>query len=408
MKPIITSLLDIDFYKFTMGQLIFNKHRDTQVRFAFQNRTKSINLASVINEDDLRNELNAAKYGLHMNNSELHYLRGTNEYGDRMFSEGYLQFLERLELPSFHLEFNSKGFTLEFEGPWSRATYWETIALSIINELYNRAITGRMSSFKRDALRACGIKRLEDKISVLLAEPGVTFADFGTRRRFSGEWHDYVVGVLAKELPKKQFLGTSNTYLAMKHGLLPMGTSAHELFMVAAGLGKSDKEVRNSQNEVIGEWWQQYGYNLSIVLTDTFGSDFFFDNTQAHDWKGLRQDSGDPFEFGEKAIEFYKSHSIDPTGKIIIFSDGLDVETILKLYKHFKGRIKTSFGWGTNLTNDLGLQPCSMVVKAVWAEGQYLVKLSDNLSKATGRHEDIERMKKIFGYTRNCYEPCKY
>ncbi len=269
----------------------------------------------------------------------------------------------------------------------------------------------QLSRFKRDLVFATGKTKLAQKIEVLKQQQSpITFADFGARRRFSREWQYYVVKVLAEELPD-QLLGTSNTKIAMDYGLLPIGTSAHEMDMVMSGIMHgSEEEVRASHNQTLQDWWDQYGWGLSIALTDTYGTDFFFrDMTpeQARNWKGLRQDSGDPFEFGEKAIRFYKSHGIDPGERLVIFSDGLDVTTIINLAAHFRGRIKVSFGWGTNLTNDLGFPTLSLVIKTVEANGYGLVKLSDNLAKAIGKPEDIERFKKIFGHTITTYKECK-
>lgn len=411
MKPIIRSLLDTDFYKFTMGQLVYRKWRDVPVRYAFTSRTKDAKLGLLIKEEDLRRELDNVR-GIRFNNSDLHYLRGTNEYQDRMFSEDYLQFLRGLKLPPYDLKWRGDTFELEFAGRWSEAIYWETFALSIINELYYRAILLAMSQFARDETVGIGRAKLADKIRKLKTNDSVIFSDFGTRRRFSRKWQDYVVRVLAKELPD-QFRGTSNVYLAMKHGLAPMGTSAHELPMIMLGIvGKnSENPFRDAQNNILTAWWDAYNYGLSIALPDTYGTDFFFRTAPAQvarEWKGIRQDSGDPIEEGEKAIRWYESHRVNPRDKMIIFSDGLDVDTIHKLHDHFRGRINTTFGWGTNLTNDLGLRALSLVVKAVEANGRGLVKLSNNLAKAVGKPEDIELAKKECGYDSVFNAECRY
>lgn len=394
-----------------MGQVVFRKYRDIPVKYSFTNRTKGVKLGRIIKEEDLRRELYAVRK-LRLNNTELHYLRGTNEYSDRMFEEDYLQFLRDLELPPYELRYENDDIILEFPGLWSQAIYWETLALSIINELYCRETLASMSAFEQEAVFASGKLKLAEKLKIIKDESDLTFTDFGTRRRFSRDWQDYVVKVCAEELPVSQFRGTSNVYLAMKHGLMPMGTSAHEMFMVMSGIMHGDdEEIRRSHNDVLRVWWNYYGYGLSIALTDTYGSDFFFKDMlpdQARSWKGLRQDSGDPIEFGEKAIRFYESLKIDPRDKTIVFSDGLDVESMLKIQRHFKGRIKNTFGWGTNLTNDLGPKPLSLVIKAVEACGHGLVKLSDNLAKAIGHPEDVERFKKIFGYSKSNFTECRY
>jgi nicotinate phosphoribosyltransferase len=408
--PIIESLLDLDFYKFTMGQLVFKRYTDVPVTYAFKNRTARVDLAEWISEEDLRAELDHVRR-LRFNNSELHYLRGTNEYGERMFGEEYLQFLKNLELPPYALGREETGYRLTFSGRWAEAIYWETLALAIVNELYYRALMSRLSPFERDVTLATGRLRLSEKIRALRQRPDITVVDFGTRRRFSREWQFYVDRTLASELPG-QFLGTSDTESALAHGLVPMGTSAHEMFMVMSGImSESDHSIRASHNRVLQDWWGEYGWGLSIALTDTYGTDFFFQDMtaeQARAWKGLRHDSGDPRVFGEKALAFYQRHGIDPREKLLIFSDGLDLETIVQLAEHFAGRIRVSFGWGTNLTNDLGFPALSLVVKAVEANGRPTVKLSDNLAKATGRPEDIERFKRIFGYQGSTYQECRY
>lgn len=411
-EPIIRSLLDMDFYKFTMGQLVFLQYPHIPVRYAFKNRTKlSMQFNTAVCEEDLRRELDHART-LRSNNSELRYLHGINAYGERIFVEPYLDFFQGLQLPSYELERVGSSYSLEFAGPWSTTIYWETIALSIVNELYYRTMLGEFySPFQRDVIEAQGRINLAEKIKLLKQRPDIKFSDFGTRRRFSRAWQEYVVRTMAAELPEN-FLGTSNVKLAMDLGLVPIGTAAHEMYMVMSGIRHdSDEQIRASHNEVLRDWWNLYGHGLSVALTDTYGTDFFFrDMTaeQARAWKGLRQDSGDPVAFGESAIAFYERHGIDPTEKLIVFSDGLDVATIIRLDDRFAGRIKVSFGWGTNLTNDLGLKPLSLVVKAVEANGHGTVKLSDNLAKATGQPEDVERFKRIFGYTGNSSQDCTY
>ena len=408
--PIIQSLLDVDFYKFTMGQMVFLRYPDVTVTYALTNRMRDVRLADIVDRDELRAELDHAR-SLRFNNSELHYLRGTNEYGGRMFTEDYLEFLRQLRLPDYELEEEEGSFQMRFHGLWSEAIYWETIALALLNELYNRSLLRKLSAFEQDLVYARGKVRLAEKIRTLREHPEIEFVDFGTRRRFSREWQHYVDRVLAVELPG-QFAGTSATESAMLHGLVPMGTSAHELYMVMSSImHESDDRIRASHNRVLKDWWELYGWGLSIALTDTYGSEFFFHDMtkdQARAWKGLRHDSGDPFEFGERALSFYESHGVDPKEKLLIFSDGLELDTILQLSERFHGRVKLSFGWGTNLTNDLGFDPVSIVVKAVEADGLRTVKLSDNMAKATGTQEDIERFKRIFGHHHEHVEAVRY
>ena len=338
-----------------------------------------------------------------------------------MFCEPWLEFLKGLRLPEFSLVRIGPDIKLEFLGKWSEAIYWETIALSIVNELYARRIMKDFTSFGRDLVEAHGRVKLAEKIETLAENPGIIFSDFGTRRRFSGGWQDYVGQVLKRELPE-QFLGSSNTFLAMKNGTVPMGTAAHELFMVVAGLRDgSSGWLAASQKEVLDGWWQEFGWGLSIFLPDTFGTDFFLRNLTAKqlaEWKGFRWDSGDPFEFGDKITALYQTFGINPKTKLLIPSDGLDIDAILKLHNYFGARIKMSYGWGTNLTNDLfpanvwdhGLWygPLSLVIKPALADGHHLVKLSDNLAKATGDAKTVERYKREAGYTNTESVTCTY
>ncbi len=248
---------------------------------------------------------------------------------------------------------------------------------------------------------------------ILDQNPYARFMEFGTRRRFSHAWQDYVIGSLKQKVPRNM-CGTSNLYFAKKYGLEPKGTQAHETYMIMSGImHENDDAIRASHNQVLQEWWDEYGEGLSIALTDTYGTDFFFrdmTDKQAKDWKGLRQDSGNPAEFARKQIEFYKSKGIDPKTKLFVPSDGLDVNTIVGLNNEFGSEIKNFAGWGTNLTNDLGLKPLSLVVKAVESNGHGTVKLSDNPAKAMGKPEDIARFIRIFEYDPNKYtkEECKY
>jgi nicotinate phosphoribosyltransferase len=406
---IIQSLLDVDFYKFTMGLLIWRLHKDVPVTFRFTNRTKRIKLAKHINIKALREQLDHVRT-LTFTKTELHYLRGTNEYGERMFDEGYLEYLSTIRMPPYRLLVEDGQYLLEFSGPWLAVSLWETLSLSIMNELYYRSRMEKMSFAEREAVFAEGIKRLMHKIALLKANPELRFSDFGTRRRFSREWQMFVDHMLHLEVPN-QFVGTSNTWIAQLLSLLPMGTSAHEMFMVYSGIyHKNNDDIRGSHNKMLQDWWDVYGYGLSIALTDTYGSNFFFEDftpEQARKWKGLRHDSGDPFEFGRRAIAFYKNLGIDPREKMIVFSDGLDIDLILALWKEFRGQIKITFGWGTTLTNDMGFETLSLVVKAAIANGYGLVKLSDNLAKAMGPSVDvIELFKLIFGHTVTLVREC--
>jgi nicotinate phosphoribosyltransferase len=425
--PIVRSRLEPDFYKFTMGQLIWRKYRDVQTTFSFTNRTTRAKLGQVIDVGELREQLDHAR-SLMFTNSELHYLRGTNEYQERMFAEDFLEFLRTLRLPGYEVERRGSDLDLQFSGRWSEVTYWETIALSIINETYYRTLLRGLTKFEREAIHAEGVRRLRDKIAVLRARPDILFSDFGTRRRFSAAWQHYVDETLRQELNDGsftgQFLGTSNTYAAMTTGLVPMGTSAHELPMIIAGVldpGEPDPDwLRLAQRQVIDDWWEQYGWGLSIFLPDTFGTELFF-AVVTHDdlrrWKGFRWDSGDLFEFGDRIIRAYDTIGIDAREKMLVASDALDLPVILEAQQHFDGRVRMTYGWGTGLTNDLldGVMigdrwfgPMSLVVKPTRANGRRLVKLSDNPRKAVGEPEDVERYKRAADYQEHRATELKY
>lgn len=407
---IIESLLDTDFYKFTMGQIIFDKYPNFPVTYSFKNRTTNIFLAHHIREADFRKELDHVR-GLRFTDEDCSYLRGIVLSGKPLFSERYLDFLKRVQLPAYEINITDDNFVINVKENWAVAIYWETLILSILNELYYRSLLEKIR-IKVDTVLEEGLQRLEQKIALVKAQPQIVFSDFGTRRRFSLAWQDTLLQTLRAEVPKSQFIGTSNVYFARKYSLAPIGTMAHEMFMVMSGvLHDTDETIYLSHKRVLRDWWDYYGFDLSIALTDTYGSDFFFrdlSHEQALNWKGLRQDSGDPIAFGEKAILFYERHGIDPRKKLIVFSDGLDIESIYRLTEHFSGRIKIAFGWGTNLTNDFGFGALSLVVKVVESCGYGTVKLSDNLAKAIGTPEDVERFKRIFGYTGTLFEACRY
>lgn len=410
-SPVITSLLDLDHYKLTMGQFVFNRHPDVPVKYAFKNRT-NVKLADIIDERDLRRELDAAQE-LKVTAKELDYLRTLKNNGKKLFNENYLKFLGNITLPDYSLEAKDGNFKLEFPGKWSEAIYWETLALSIMNELYYHTLTKNFDKEQTNELYKTGKQRLDQKIGILKQNPDIKYLEFGTRRRFSKAWQDYVVKKLKQENPR-QMTGTSNVYLAMKHNLEPRGTMAHELFMIMPGImHKNDDEIRASHNQVMREWWDEYGYDLSIALTDTYGSDFFFKDLtkeQAEKWKGLRQDSGSPELFGNKQIKFYEEKGIDPRKKLFVPSDGLCLENITGIQNKFRGKIIPIYGWGTNLTNDFGLNTLSIVVKAAEANGYGTVKLSDNPAKTIGSRQDVERFMRIFEYDPSKYEyvRCKY
>lgn len=395
-EPPVASLLDVDFYKFTMGQFVFRRHPGVRVRYQLLCRTPDVRLADLVPEEALRDALDAVR-SLSFAPAELEYLKGLEPRG--LFGDDYLNFLRRLRLPPVELEVRDGDFRLEVESTWPEMILWETLMLSALSELLSRAALAEAGPGARKQAEAAGGERLEAKIAALREHPGVRFASFGTRRRFSRAWQWALEDRLAGALPH-QFIGTSCVASAFQHGLVPVGTIAHEIFMVGAAVGDgSDESIRASQRCVLDAWWDMYGEPFSLFLTDTWGSGFFFADVgeaRARRFRGVRQDSGDPAAFGERAIRWYEDSGVDPRQKSLVFSDGLELPDILDLESRFAGRIGVSYGWGTNLTNDCGVPNYSLVVKPVAANGRPLVKLSDNPGKSTGNPTEIRRYRRIF------------
>lgn len=382
----------LDYYKATMGQLEYEKHPEAQVTFALKNRSPERPLSQYVTPDMVRDRLAALQQGWQP--EELAYLAGLqNQNGETQFSRQYLDYLADNQLPPVDVNYDKSGeISVSVTGAWPLVTFWETVVMSELNELYfQEKLTQEGTSL--EALYHEGDRRLDEKIARLRSRPDIKFSDFGTRRRFSYEWQKHVINRVANELPDN-FVGTSNIYLAHELGLKPIGTFAHELPMVYCALNDDQgDDPLDGHNRVLQDWQQMYKGDLSTALTDTFTSEFFFaDMTpdQAKEWKALRHDSGDPIEFGNRVIEFYESFGIDPREKTIVFSDGLDIDRIFELADYFKSKINVLFGWGTTLTNDLGIKSNNIVMKAVAVNGVSTVKLSDNEGKHTGDPEKID------------------
>lgn len=414
MKPIIDSLLEPDFYKFTMAQVVAKRHPDVPVRYGFKNRTKGAALANVVPIERLREELDHVRT-LRFTEEEIDYLRRCPQLPQGLFSEEFLGRLAALRLPEVLVEKVDGDYRIETAGPWPEAIWWETMILNVVNELYYRGLMAADGivgdKAREEAFWREGSARLRDKIARLKLLPDAKIVEFGNRRRFSATWQETVLNVLMDEAPT-HLVGTSNVRLAKAYGLKPSGTFAHEMYMVYSGIFRgSDEELRGSHNRVLQDWWAEYGEALAVALTDTYGSDFFFRDLspeQARQWKFLRHDSGDPIAFGEKAIAFYQGLGIDPATKGVVYSDGLDVATIARIHERFAGRIGLLYGWGTNLTNDLGYKPLSLVMKAIEANGLPTVKLSDNPAKATGPADLVERFIRVFGHVPGSETECTY
>ncbi len=405
IDPIVRSLIDTDFYKLLMCQSVFRNKRDTTVTFSLINRTTDVKLAELIDEDELRLQLDHIR-SLQLARGESTWLRGNTFYGKRqMFRPDFMEWFENLRLPPYRLDQKDGQYELTFEGAWPEVMLWEIPALAVLMELRSRAVLAQMGRFELQVLYARAMTKIWEKIERLRAIEGLRIADFGTRRRHSFLWQDWCVQAMMEGLGPK-FTGTSNCLIAMRRDLEAVGTNAHELPMVYSALADSDAELRAAPYRVLEDWQEEHEGNLRIILPDTYGTKGFLNRAPdwLEGWTGIRIDSGDPATGAETAIDWWKSRGEDPRKKLVIFSDGLDVEVIEDLHARFRDRVRVSFGWGTLLTNDFrglvpddALAPFSLVCKATSAEGRPTVKLSDNPNKAMGPADEVARYKRVFG-----------
>ncbi|MSQ75729.1 MAG: nicotinate phosphoribosyltransferase [Rhodoferax sp.] len=388
---IIASLLDTDLYKFTMMQVVLHQFPGAQVEYRFKCRNLDIDpqsgragrqLAAHVSE--IRDEIRHL-CSLHFQDAELAYLRSM-----RFIKSDFVDFLGLFKLNEQCVTVSalpSGDIDIVIKGPWLHTILFEIPVLAIVNEVFFRN-TQRLP----DLLE--GRRRLDVKIGQLQAEglSDLKIADYGTRRRFSKAWHEEVLRVLAARLGSGQssgemsvgggqLAGTSNVLYAVKLGLVPLGTMAHEYLQACQALGP---RLRDSQTYAFESWAKEYRGDLGIALSDVYGMSAFlrdFDPYFCKLFDGARHDSGDPFEWGEKMLSHYIRNRIDPRSKILIFSDGLTVTRTIELYQRFKGRCQLAFGIGTHLTNDLGYEPLQIVIKMVRCNGQPVAKLSDTPSK---------------------------
>ena len=405
IDPIVRSLIDTDFYKLLMCQSVFRNKPDTQVTFSLINRTKTIPLADLIDEGELREQLDHIR-SLRLSRGESTWLRGNTFYGKRqMFRPDFMEWFEGMRLPDYHLERVGDQYELTFEGSWPEVMLWEISALAVLMELRGRAVLRGMGKFELQVLYARAMTRIWEKIERLRELEDLRLADFGTRRRHSYLWQDWCVQAMIEGLGDR-FVGTSNCSIAMKRDIEAIGTNAHELPMVYAALADGDEALAQAPYDVLADWHEEHEGNLRIMLPDTYGTQGFLDRAPdwLAGWTGIRIDSGDPATGAEIAIKWWKDRGEDPTQKMVIFSDGLDTDKIIELHQQYAGRVRTSFGWGTLLTNDFrglvpdnALAPFSLVCKAVKANGRPTVKLSDNPKKAMGPADELDRYKRVFG-----------
>lgn len=391
MEAVIASLLDTDLYKFTMWQPMLHRHPQTQATYRFVCRnTPEYPLAEIAQEVNAQLDHLCT---LRFRRDELDFLRGL-----RFIKPDFVDFLRIFHFQRDFVACTADGDALKIEarGPQVHVMGFEVFVLAIVNEVYFRR-------FDRAAALAEGRKRLADKVALLKAfgqEPQrahpFEFFDFGVRRRYAREWQREVVATFARELPEF-FKGTSNVLLARDLGIVPIGTMGHEYLQTFQATGV---RLRDFQRAALEEWVQEYRGDLGIALTDTVGMDAFladFDLYFAKLFDGLRHDSGDPVEWGEKALAHYAALRIDAHSKRLVYSDGLDIPRSLALYRHFGDRVNMGFGIGTNLTNDVGLKTLNIVMKLVEANGQPVAKLSDAKGKTLATEETfLAYLRKVF------------
>ena len=378
---IITSLLDTDLYKFTMMQVVLHQFPGAEVEYRFKCRNAA-NLAPLVSE--IREEIRGL-CSLQFQDAELTYLKAM-----RFIKSDFIDFLGLFKLNEKYVSVTalpSGAIEVSIKGPWLHTILFEIPVLSIINEVYFRN-TQKQPDFHE------GRKRLTTKIAQLQTDglQALKIADYGTRRRFGKVWHEEVLRTLSSRLGTGaetgkssgvlgQFAGTSNVLFAMKLGMTPLGTMAHEYLQACQALGP---RLRDSQIFGFESWAKEYRGDLGIALSDVYGMSAFlrdFDMYFCKLFDGARHDSGDPFQWGERMISHYNKNRVDPKTKTLIFSDGLTVPRTIELYLQFKGRCQLAFGIGTNLTNDLGYEPLQIVIKMVRCNGQPVAKLSDTPSK---------------------------
>ncbi len=370
---IITSLLDTDLYKFTMMQVVLHQFPGAEVEYRFKCRNAG-KLAPYVNE--IREEIRSL-CSLHFQDAELAYLKAM-----RFIKADFIDFLGLFKLNEKYVSVTALPdgeIEVSIKGPWLHTILFEVPVLSIINEVYFR------NTQKRPDLTE-GRQRLDTKILQLQADGlrELKIADYGTRRRFGKAWHEEVLRTLGTRLgigQQGQFAGTSNVLFAMKLGMTPLGTMAHEYLQACQALGP---RLRDSQVFAFESWAKEYRGDLGIALSDVYGMSAFlrdFDLFFCKLFDGSRHDSGDPFQWGERMIAHYLKNRVDPKTKTLIFSDGLTVPRTIALYQQFKGRCQLAFGIGTNLTNDLGYEPLQIVIKMIRCNGQPVAKLSDTPSK---------------------------
>ena len=369
---ILQSLLDTDLYKFSMMQAVLHQYPGAHAEYRFKCRTPGVDLAQYI--DEISAEIDHL-CSLRLTCEELEYLRSL-----RYIKSDFVDFLELFVLQRRHIHLQPSTtvpgeLDLSVKGPWLHTILFEVPILAIISEVWMR----HNATYDPEE----GERRLRAKLAPLQAAEyrQCTISDFGTRRRFSRAWHERLIP-LVKEMLGPQFVGTSNIDLARRYNVTPHGTMAHEWLQAHQALGP---RLRDSQKAAFQAWAQEYRGDLGIALSDVVGIDAFLTDFDLYFCKlfdGMRHDSGDPVVWGERVLAHLRGNRVDTHSKALVFSDGLDIPTVMRLYDHFKEHCRPAFGVGTNLTNDIGAKPLQIVLKMVACNGQPVAKISDTPGKS--------------------------
>ena len=386
MQQIINSLLETDLYKFSMGQAIYHQFSDYKTTWTFKCRNKDVKFTPEMVEE-IKRQIKLY-CNLRFTEEELDYLNNI-----KWFKGSYVDFL-RLWTPRFaDFEITTDaecGLSIETKGTWLNTSMYEIPVLAIVNEVYFRM------AYDYDKLLNSFKIRLNDKFKKLKSGYWYagTFSEFGLRRRLSAEAQEMVVEKFSHlndtMYSASKFIGTSNVYLAKKFGVTPVGTMAHEWIM-CVGQGNHKHNPAYSNWYALDAWVKEYGVLNGTALTDTITTDCFlkdFQLTYATLFSGVRHDSGDPIEWGEKMIKHYESFGIDPTTKTLLFSDSLNFAKADELYRHFRGRAKVAFGIGTYLSNDTDVPPLNIVMKTTACNGMDVAKISDTPGKGMCKNPD--------------------
>jgi nicotinate phosphoribosyltransferase len=396
-NPLITSLIDTDFYKFTMQQVVYHFFKNKETKFEFKNRN-DIPLARYQELVDAQLDLLCQ---LTFKAEELKYLASIEINNEKVFKGDYINALKDFKLNRNNIKTrkDEDGITLHVDiekDSWFNNILFEVYTLSIINGIHSVMEACRNGGVQN--FIDCGLSRLQDKIDYVKKQPthlqeAFKLVEFGTRRRFLDvNYQIQCFDMLVNQIPNS-ITTSSNVYVAYTHGLVPSGTMAHEFLQAMQGF----VGIRDSQKYGFEMWQKEYGKNkLGIALSDVLGMNPFFvafNKELTESYKGMRQDSGCPKEWGDKVIKHYNHFNVDPMDKDSIFSDGLDIPKSFDLLNYFYNRLAPVFGIGTNLTNDVGIKPLQIVLKMTWCNGQSVAKLSDDPAKSMCK--DIDYMHKV-------------